>query len=166
MIVPQPAVLPDDLGDGERPERVGVADDVDGAQPHAVQRGVEQSGVAEQLLEEGDDDHPGDEVRQIRHRLHEAADAAAGEAVQQQGEGERHGEVEGELEDGDPEGVEDGRPERPVLEHPLEVARADPGTAPDAVERHVLLERDEVAYQGAVVEQQEVGQAGEHEQDE
>lgn len=57
MIVPQPHVLPDHLRD-ERAEGVGVADDVDGVQARVAEITVHHAGVAQDLLEQGDDDHP------------------------------------------------------------------------------------------------------------
>lgn len=164
--MPQPAVLPDDLGDDERFVCVGVADDVDRVQPGIAQNTVQQARRTENLLEEGDDDDPGQEVRQVDHGLHEAAQQVRGEAVQQQGDGQRYGEEEDQLEQGDRQGVPGGVPEVRVTEHPVEVLDADPGAGPQSVERHVLLERHRVADEGAVVEEQEVRQPREHQQHE
>lgn len=161
---PPAGVLPDHLRHHQRLERVGVPDDVDAVQPGVAERAVQQAGVAQQLLEERDDDHPGQEVREIRDALHEAPDAVPRQAVQEHGERERDGKVERQLEQRYPQGVDNGRPEVGVLEHPLEVLQPDPLAGPQPVERHVVLERDDVAGHRAVVEQQEVRQSRQHQQ--
>ena len=98
MIVPQPPSFQMSCGDDQRLEDVRVAHDVDGVRHRARPAAVEQAGAAEHLLEQRDDEHPGEEVRQIDHALHEPCGPAADHAVQQQGERERQREEEDELE--------------------------------------------------------------------
>ena len=61
------------------------------------QEGVEHPGVAEHLLEQRDHDHPGQEVRQVEDRLQEPLEPLAGQAVEQQRQGERHREDQDHL---------------------------------------------------------------------
>jgi hypothetical protein len=141
------ALLPDELDDHERPVEVGIADDRDAADAEVGEPAVEHTGTTEHVLEQGDDDHPGQEVRQVDDALHEAAQHVADDAVQQQRQGERRREEEDQLEYGDEQRVADGAPEARVVDHPLEVGQADPFAVAQSQERHVLLERQCVAEQ-------------------
>jgi len=77
---------------------------------------------------------------------------------------DRHGEEEDQLEQRYPQGVDDRVPEGRVGEDRVEVGQADPLAGPQPVEGHVVLERDDVSGQRAVLEDQEVDQPRGHQQ--
>ncbi|BCJ57600.1 hypothetical protein Jiend_10220 [Micromonospora endophytica] len=125
---PPAGVLPDRLRGDQGEEQVRVADDAEQRQVVLTGPVVVDAGVAQHVLEQRDHDHPGHEVRQVEHRLHDAFDPFAEQAVEQQGQRDRDREHHDDLEERDDQcvlqGVEKSRV--PVEDH-LEVGEPDPG---------------------------------------
>ncbi len=116
----------------------------------------DQPGSAEHLLEDGDDEHPREEVRQIDDCLDPGPHPCAHDRVDEQRDGDRDGEEQDELGDEDDQRVDEDFPEAVVLEDPGEVVEADEGAAGDAQVVHVVvLEGHDVPEQRDVVEEQQ-----------
>ena len=118
----------------------------------------------EQHLEDGAQHHPRQEMRQVGDALHDALVAAVGQLVEDQREGDRRREAEGELEHADPEGVEQQLRELRRGEEELEVLEVVPGAAQDAGAGAVVLERDHHPDHGDVLEDRQQGQRDQKEQ--
>jgi len=95
-------------------------------------------------------------VRQVRHRLDEALEGVPPQLVDQEGEDDRRGEAEDDLEDADGEGVEHEAPEVDAREEVLEVLKAYPLAPEDALYGIEVLERDDRAVHRAVMEHEVV----------
>ncbi|MGQ4486011.1 hypothetical protein ACN6LM_002304 [Streptomyces sp. SAS_281] len=125
---------------------------------------VVRSGAAEHLLEHRHDDDPGQEVREVDDGLDEPLDLLADERVEQQGQGDRCGEVQEELDRRDLEGVGDRAPELGLGQQRGEVRHPDERALLEAQERLVVLEGDDVARERQVEEEDEVQHAGQAEE--
>ncbi|EDY44338.1 hypothetical protein SSBG_01867 [Streptomyces sp. SPB074] len=160
-------VLPDDLRGQQGLEELGVADDVPRAHVLGAQEDVDEPAAAQHLLEERDHHDPRQEVRQVEHVLHGLLDPLAHQAVEREREQDRRGEDEHHLDEQELEGVRERVQERGVpVEEDREVVQARPAAVRDADERLVVLERDDVAEQRHVVEEQYHGDAGHGEPEE
>lgn len=160
-MTPQPAVLPDHLEGDQELEQTGVRHEVEALMAPLPQRLRDESRASEHLLEDRDDQDPGEEVRQIEDRLRHSPDPGPHEAVDEQREQDRHREEQRQLQQEDRQRVAQRRPEQPVVHHLLEPLEADPGALQDRLEgvvrdvRVVVLEGDDVACQRDVGEDQQ-----------
>src|SRR5919199_1791849 len=149
-------LLPDQLGGDQRLEQGWLGHDIDRRQPEIAQGMNEDARAAKYLLPQRDHDHPRDEVGQVDDALNNAPHLGADDAVQHQRQADRSREVEDDLQQGDDDRVRGGLPERLVAQHRLEVGKPDEWTFGKAEEWQVVLERDDVAEQRQIAEQDEV----------
>lgn len=169
-MMPQPHVLPDALRGDEVLEGLRVGHDVDAVVPVLPQQLREDARAAEELLEHGDDQHPGEEVRQVEDRLRHRPHPGSDHTVDEQRESDRDREVQHELEEEQHQCVLDRLPERRVLEEALEVLQAHPGAVQDGDDPVVadvgvvVLEGDHVAEDRQVVEDQDQDDRGQRHQ--
>ena len=112
-------------------------------------------GGMQHLTDDPAQDDPRHEVREIGDTLHQLLEAHVVHGVQQQRQQDRRRESEGDAIGADDERVLQHAQEEIAAEQPLEVLQADPRTAHDAVHHPVVLEGDEGAVHGPVVEQDE-----------
>ena len=112
-------------------------------------------------MEDGDDEDPGEEVRQVHDRLGDGPYPGPDHAVDEQREQDRDREEQHQLEEEQHERVLHRVPERRVREDPFELLEADPRALEDGDEavlaevRVVVLEGDDVAEDRHVVEDQD-----------
>ncbi len=165
MIVPQPASFQIAWLVTSALNSLRDADDVQDGQVVLHQEGVEHAGVAEHLLEQGDHDHPGQEVRKVEDGLQQPLEPLAGQTVEQQRQDEGHREDQHRLDHRQDQGVPEGVEELGVtVPQECEVRESHPLGLREPKIWLIVLERDDVAQQWQVVEEYERQRAGNSQQ--
>ena len=123
-------LLPDALQDDQGFEEVRVGHDVEGVDALIAQHLVDEAGPAKDLLPQGDDDDPRQEVGQVDDALQRALEARVHDAVEHQRQEQRRGEREEQLQQLDLHRVDEGELEVGIGEQPTEVLEADEGLPP------------------------------------
>ena len=157
-------LLPDVLQHEQRFGEVRVGHDVGRFEALVAKQLVDEACAAEDLLPQGDDDDPGQEVRQVGGALHQPLDGSVQDAVQHQGQHQRRRKREHQLQQLDGDGIDQRQLEVAVGEEVAEVLQADERAAADAQKRREVLKGDDVAEQWQVFENQEVQRPGHDEQ--
>ncbi len=123
--------------------------------PEPAQHMVDRAVRGEHLQRDARDDDDRQEVREVRHRLHEPFQRPSAHLVQQQRQHDRDREAEDEGEPAEPEGVAEHLPEGGVAEEHLDVAQAHPLLTEDRTARLEAPEGDHVAEHRQIAEDQE-----------
>lgn len=158
-------VLPDGLQRKHNPEQRLVRQEVELFMVESDQYFVDDA-VPEREEQEryADDDDPGQEVRQVDDRLHHPFIEAVANFVQHDGKHDRQRKEKHEIQKIDRERVAQQHHKIGIGEKTAEMVQPDPRTVQEALERGVLLERDQDAPHRYVAEQQKVQNAGQREQ--
>src|SRR4051794_36511237 len=98
-------------------------------------------------------------MREIDHALNEAPRARLDDAVQQQRQADRGGEVQHQLQQSEDQRVAHSRPEVRVGKQSDEVLEPNPGAGEEPEKWQIALESYDVAEEWQVVEDQKVRQA-------
>ena len=131
----------------------GVADDHDGAEPAFVRKEENRLAAqghdrlvhdtrlgAEDIYEHGADHHPGQEMRQVGHRLDDPLEAAVARFVDHHRQQDGNGELENEAVQVDQQGIGEDLEKLFRREELPEMLQSDPGTAPNTLKKMVILE--------------------------
>jgi len=124
---PPPGLLPNKLQDDERFEEPRIGHDVDRLVAAVAQELIDEARAAKDLLPEGDNNYPTDEVRQIEDALHHPLGMFSEHTVEKECEHDRRGKEKDELQDADLHRVPERDADIGVGEEPVEVGETDPG---------------------------------------
>ena len=162
MTDPPADLLPDPGRDQHRPEQVGIGQQqrrglID--QPEEV---AHDAALRREYLDQyaGQDD-PGEEVRQVAHRLHDALELLVGELVDQERQDDRSRKPEGDPQEADDDGVAEDPPEEGVAEQDLEVMEVVPLAPQEAQVEAIVLERGDDPVDRQIVEHEQERESGE-----
>ena len=146
--------LPDARADVDRAKPARFGEIADRLAAQGGHQPVDHSVVGQQLLEHADDDHDGDEVREIGDGLHRALVAGRPHLVEQQCQQDRRPEPPDDGQEAQEHRIADEPPEERILEEQLEIVESHPGAAQYPGGEIVALERQQDAVHGQVAEKE------------
>ena len=158
-------VLPHVGEDDQREERGLQSHDEDGIVAERLADVVHHAAVGrEERAHQGDNDDPGDEVRQVADRLDHALVLRQVQLVEQQGQNNRRREAERQLQKADTQRVLDRDPELRRIDELVEVLHAGPRASEDAQIELIVLEGQHNAAHGRIAENNQPDKARQNEQ--